>query len=135
MLKWIGGAFAFYVLFVLLFESVLLGYFQPDFEAYPMMLLTTTDETGAEQTRKLALFETDGKLYLSAHHWPRGWFKRAMRNPRVTAEINDVSAKYLAVRVEGEEFDRVDEVHPMPLPVLFVMGFPPTRDVLRLDEL
>ena len=33
---------------------------------------------------------------------------------------------------EGEEFDRVDEMHPMPLPVLFVMGFPPERDILRL---
>ncbi len=30
ILKWLGGIFAVYVLFVLLFESVLLGYLQPD---------------------------------------------------------------------------------------------------------
>lgn len=102
--------------------------------AIPMMLLTTTNETGTTQTRKLALFETDGKPYLSAHHWPRGWFKRAMRDPNVTAEIGGVAGTYTAVRIEGEEFDRVAELHPMPLPVLFVMGFPPKRDVLRLDK-
>jgi hypothetical protein len=134
ILKWVGGVFAVYVLLVLLFETVLLGYFQPDFEGYPMILLTTADETGTTQTRKLALFETDDKPYLSARHWPRGWFKRAMHNPNVTAEIDGVSANYTAVRVEGEEFDRVDEVHPMPLPVLFVIGFPPRRDILRLDK-
>ncbi len=134
ILKWLGGIFGVYVLFVLLFESVLLGYLQPDFDAYPMVQLTTTDESGTTQTRKLALFPTDEKLYLSAHHWPRGWFKRAIHNPQVTAEIDGVSANYTAMRVEGEEFDRVDEMHPMPLPVLFVMGFPPERDILRLDR-
>jgi hypothetical protein len=132
--KWFGGCLAVYVSFVLLFETVLLGYFQPDFEAYPMIQLTTTDESGTVQTRKLAVFPTDDKLYLSAHHWPRGWFKRAMHNPHVTAEIDSVSANYTAVRVEGQEFHRVDEMHPMPLPVLFVMGFPPERDILRLDK-
>ena len=134
IVKWLGGIFGFYIVFVVLFETVLLGYFQPDFAAYPMMRLTTTDGSGETQTRKLAVFETDEKIYLSAHHWPRGWFKRAMAYPKVTAELEGVEGHYTASRVDGAEFDRVAEVHPLPLPVMFVMGFPPERDILRLDK-
>jgi hypothetical protein len=42
-------------------------------------------------------------------------------------------ADYIAVVVEGEEFERVAAEHPLPLPILFLMGFPPPRDILRLD--
>lgn len=131
-LKWIGGIFSSYVVFVILFESVFLGYFQPSFDGLPMILLTTNDN-GEGQTRKLAAFEIDGKIYLSAHHWPRGWFRRAVNNPKVIAELDGIAADYDAVVIKGEEFDQVDATYPMPLPVLFLMGFPPERDILRLD--
>ena len=134
LLKWVGGVLGVYVIFVVLFESVLLGVFQPDFAGYPMILLTSTDEAGESQTRKLALFETDEKIYLSAHHWPRGWYKRAMQNPDVVAEFDGIEGRYVAVAVRGEEFERVSQAHPLPLPVLFLMGFPPERDILRLDK-
>ena len=132
--KWIAGIFGTYVVFVILFESVFLGYFQPKFDgALPMVQLVTTDESGEEQRRMLAGFEVDGIMYLSAHHWPRGWFKRAMQYPAVRAVIDDEEASYTAVQVGGDEFDLVAETYPMPLPVLFLMGFPPERDILRLD--
>lgn len=134
LLKWLGGIFSVYVIFVVLFESVLLGVFQPDFAGYPMILLTSTDEAGESQTRKLALFETDEKIYLSAHHWPRGWYERALNNPDVLAEFDGIEGRYVAVEVQGEEFERVSQAHPLPLPVLFLMGFPPERDILRLDK-
>jgi hypothetical protein len=132
--KWIGGILATYVVFVVLFETVMLGVFQPDFANYPMILLTTTDETGEAQTRKLAVFKTDEKIYLSAHHWPRGWYRRALSDPEVVAELNGSKARYTAVQVNGEEFDRVSQRHPLPLPVMFLMGFPPEREILRLDQ-
>ena len=134
LLKWLGGIFSVYVIFVVLFESVLLGVFQPDFAGYPMILLTSTDEAGESRTRKLALFETDEKIYLSAHHWPRSWYERALNNPDVLAEFDGIEGRYVAVEVQGEEFERVSQAHPLPLPVLFLMGFPPERDILRLDK-
>ena len=79
VVKWLSVVFGVYVAFVVLFESVYLGYFQPSFEesGIPMLLLTTTDADGKTSDRMLARFETDGKIYLSAHHWPRGWYHRA----------------------------------------------------------
>ena len=55
--------------------------------------------------RRLARLETDGKVYVSAHHWPRGWHSRALENPDVRVEIDGVVADYLAVPVDGAEFD------------------------------
>ncbi len=134
VLKWFGGILGVYVTLIVLFETVLLGVFQPDFAGYPMILLTSTDEAGEAQTRKLAAFMTNDTIYLSAHHWPRGWFKRAMKYPDVVAEMDGIEQRYIAVEVGGEEFERVLEKHPLPLPVMVLMGFPPERDILRLDK-
>ena len=133
-LKWVGGIFGAYVAFVVLFETILLGALQPDFAGYPMILLTSTDDAGEAQTRKLAVFKTDEKIYLSAHHWPRGWYQRALSYPDVVAELDGIEAHYIAVQVLGEEFERVSRRHPLPLPIMFLMGFPPERDILRLDR-
>ena len=135
VLKWLGVTFAVYVAFVVAFEMLFLGLYQPELgnTGLPMLVITTTDDSGVSRERRLARFETDGKLYVSAHHWPRGWYKRALENPNVSVEIDGVVADYLAVPVEGKEFERVAVEHPLPLSFLFVMGFPPPRDILRLD--
>ena len=98
-----------------------------------MLVVTTTDEVGESTPRRLARVETDGKLYASAHHWPRGWYHKALKNPQVRVEIDGVTADYIAVPVDGEEFEQVAAEHPLPLQYLFLMGFPPQRDILRLD--
>ncbi len=98
-----------------------------------MLVIETTDDSGESGNRMVARLETDGKLYVSAHHWPRGWYNRARENPNVRVEIDGVVANYIAVPVDGEEFERVAAEHPLPLPVRFLMGFPPPRDILRLD--
>ena len=133
-LKWIGRILGAYVAFVVLFETVLLGALQPDFAGYPMILLTSTDEMGEAKMRKLAVFKTDEKIYLSAHHWPRGWYQRALSYPDVVAELDGIEARYVAVQVQGEEFERVSQRHPLPLPIMLLMGFPPEREILRLDR-
>ena len=150
--KWLGIVGVVYVIFVVLFESVFLGMYQPSFEdpegcsnedgqktlrrecGIPMIVITTTDDKGESRDRMLARFETDGKLYVSAHHWTRGWYKAARKNPNVSIEIHGMVADYIAVPVEGEEFERVAAEHPLPLPVRFLMGFPPPRQILRLDS-
>ena len=135
-LKWSGIVAAVYVSLVVVFETGYLGMYQPSFEdsGIPMLVLTTTDDSGKSRDRMLARMETDGKLYVSAHHWPRGWYKRALKNPNVRIKIHDMVSDYIAVPVEGEEFERVATEHPLPLPVRFLMGFPPPREILRLDS-
>lgn len=134
-LKWAGGVFGVYAVFVLLFEAVYLGHFQPSFAArgIPMIDLTTTDGSGKARTRRLARFESQGSVYVSAHHWPRGWHHALVARPEVSAEIDGVAANYVAVPVTGAEFQRVAAEYPIPFFVRFLMGFPPERDIVRLD--
>lgn len=136
VLKWLGGLVAAYIVFVVVFEAGYLGTYQPSFEegGIPMLELTTTDESGESRDRMLARFETHGKLYVSAHHWTRGWYKRAIENPYVRVEIGGVVSDYTAIPVDGEEFERVVAEYPLPFVVRFLMGFPPPRDILRLDS-
>ena len=120
---------------MVLFEAVFLGHYQPKLErsGIPMLVLTTTDETGESTPRRLARIEVAGKVYVSAHHWPRGWYHAALKNPQVKLEIDGVTADYIGVPVKGEEFQNVASQFPLPFGVRFLMGFPPERDVLRLD--
>ena len=137
LIKWTCIALGTYATFVFVFETFFLGMYQPKLDAsgLPMLVLTTMDDSGLPDDRRLARFETDGKLYVSAHHWTRGWYHRALENPNVRAEIDGAVADYRAVPVEGAEFERVDAENPLPFRFLFMMGFPPPRDLLRLDPL
>lgn len=124
-----------YVLFVVWFEAIYLGYYQPSFEdaGIPMLVLETTDESGATRERMLARLTVDDHIYVSAHHWPRGWYKEALENPNVRVEVDGATRDYVAVPVTGAEFERVDEAVPLGFRVRLFMGFPPERDILRLD--
>lgn len=136
LLKWVGSIFGIYAVFVLIFESVYLGYFQPSFEegGIPMLDITTIDAGGNLAKRRLAWFESsEGHIYVSAHHWTRGWYHQLVAKPEVSAEINDVTADYTAAIVTGNEFDRVSTEYPLTFVVRFLMGFPPKRDIVRLD--
>lgn len=131
--KWIGVAAGAYVVLVVLFE-LFLGIVQPRFEGsgIPMLVLTTMDASGESHDRRLARLESGGQLYVSAHHWPRAWYRRALENPEVRVAFEGVAGDYTAVPVVGEEYTRVVEEYPIPLPIRFLMGFPP-RDLLRLE--
>jgi hypothetical protein len=132
--KWVVIIAAAYVGLVVLFE-LNLGIRQPSFEdrGIPMLDLITTDEAGEIHQQRLARLTTDGRIYVSAHHWPRGWYRRALDNPDVRVDVDGAVSDYVAVPVEGAEFERVASEYPLPLPIRFLMGFPPPRDILRLD--
>ena len=89
-LKWMGGVLGFYVLFVMVFEIGYLGYTQPSFEesGIPMLVLTTQTNSGNTKDTMLARVDLDGKIYVSAHHWSRGWHSNAIENPRVAVTID-----------------------------------------------
>jgi hypothetical protein len=136
LLKWTGGIVGLYVVFVVIFESVYLGHLQPSFEegGIPMLDIVTTDEAGQPNKRRLARFQSSaGPMYVSAHHWTRGWYHELVANPKVRVEIDGEGADYIAVVVTGEEFDRIAAEFPLPFPVRFLMGFPPERNLVRLD--
>ena len=121
---------------MVLFETVYLGYYQPSFEdgGIPMLDIVTRDDAGKPDKRRLARFRSsDGQLYVSAHHWTRGWYHELVANPKVRIEIDGMTANYVAVVVTGDEFDRISAEFPLPFLVRFLMGFPPERDIVRLD--
>ena len=129
-LKIVGIALVVYVGLVVLFES-LLGYFQP--EPPGSITITTTDEDGNTHDRVLTELASDGKVYVAVNHWPRAWYRRVLENPNVqVARADGVKVDYVAVRVDGEEHDRVAEDNPLGIVIRFFMGFAP-RYFVRLD--
>lgn len=136
LLKWVGVIVGIYAVFVVIFETVYLGYMQPSFEegGIPMLDIVTKDGAGNLNKRRLARFKSSaGHLYVSAHHWTRGWYHELVANPEVSVEIDGAAGDYVAVIVEGDEFERVAAEYRLPLVTRFLMGFPPSRDIVRLD--
>ncbi len=127
--KRIAIFFLAYAGFVVAFES-LMGYLQPQPEA--TLVFTTTAADGTSSDRVLAHLESDGQLYVSAHHWPRAWYNRALENPEVQVTVDCEKKNYLAVPVTGEEHDRVDRDNSIGIHFRILMGFAP-RSILRLD--
>ncbi len=134
-LKWLGVLLAVYVGFVVLFEAVYLRMMQPTLEStgIPMLVITSTDDEGNTVSVRVARLEIDGKLYVSAHHWTQAWYHRAVKYPNVQIEIDGVVSDHIAVPVDGEEYEYVVTTVPIPLTAKILMGFPPTRNILRLD--
>lgn len=127
--KIVAVALLAYVGVVALFES-LLGYFQP--EAGDTLVITTFDGEGAGRDRVLSALDSDGRLYVAVNHWPRAWYRRALANPAVRISRDGATKDYAAVPVAGEERERVQAEHPVPIVARILMGFAPRR-FLRLD--
>ena len=118
-----------YVSIVVVFE-LRIGIAQPDLGN--TLIITTRDDGGSAKDRVLTRRPSDGVLYVSAHHWPRAWYRRAMTNPDVEITVDGEKKPYRAVEVMGAEYDRVAEEYPLPLVGRFLQGFAPRR-IVRLD--
>jgi hypothetical protein len=119
-----------YVTAVAAFES-LIGYIQPT-PPESAILITTFDGNGTPHDRVVSKLLTDGHLYISANHWPRAWYRRALANPKMQVTVDGQKGDYLAVPVSGAEADRVESEHPHGLVFRIMTGFPP-RYFVRLD--
>jgi F420H(2)-dependent quinone reductase len=128
-LKIAAIALAVYVGIVAAFES-LIGFTQPT--QGTTLRITTFDADGTSHDRVVAKLEADGKLYVAANHWPRAWYRRALANPEVKATFGGETHDYRAVPVTGEEHDRVESQHRLPVFFRILTGFPP-RYFVRLD--
>ena len=85
--KLIAISFLIYVGIVVAFESYY-GYFQPAGYFQTTLVITTTAEDGTPNDRVLSRVESNGQLYVSANHWPRAWYNRALVNPKVQARVH-----------------------------------------------
>ena len=117
-----------YIGLVVLFESWL-GYSQP---TNANSLVITTFDSMEAKDRVLSAVNNDGKLYVSANHWPRSWYRQTLSNPNVEVLYKGEKKSYLAVPVEGEEHDRLLKEHAHPLTFRILTGFPP-RYFIRFD--
>ena len=117
-----------YIGLVVLFESWL-GYSQP---TNANSLVITTFDSMEAKDRVLSAVNNDGKLYVSANHWPRSWYRQTLSNPNVEVLYKGEKKSYLAVPVEGEEHDRLMKEHAHPLTFRMLTGFPP-RYFIRFD--
>ena len=118
-----------YIGLVVAFESWL-GSSQPADQT--TLVITTIEADGTAHDRVVANYETASQLYVSANHWPRAWYRRALDNPEVRVTIDGVTEDYRAIPVSGEEHERVDAAHPHSVTFRILTGFPPRREV-RLD--
>jgi len=127
--KLIAISFLVYVGIVVTFESSI-GYFQPAGET--TLVITTTAEDGTPHDRVLSRLESNGQLYVAANHWPRAWYNRALKNPKVQVTLEGEKEDYLAVPVSEEEHDRVNSENSHGVMFRILTGFPP-RYFVRLD--
>ncbi|MBL4819374.1 MAG: nitroreductase family deazaflavin-dependent oxidoreductase [Gammaproteobacteria bacterium] len=118
-----------YALIVVLFESTL-GFTQPSLEG--TMVVTTTGDNGAPHDRVVQRLESGGQLYIAANHWPRAWYRQALKNPEVQITFDGETQNYQAVPVIDAEHDRVDADTDLGLVFKILTGFPP-RYFVRLD--
>lgn len=118
-----------YVLIVVGFET-LIGYNQPEFEG--TLTLTTFNDDGETFDRVVSGLKSSDKLYVRVNHWPRAWYFRLLDNPNIKVTIDGKTQNYLAVDIEGEEYDLVQNDHPSGIVFRILTGFPP-RYILRLD--
>lgn len=126
-----------YAVLVLLFETmvVVMGARQAasgKAPEAPFVAIETTDENGTRES-VVAAVEVDGALFVSANHWPRSWYHRALKNPEVAVTRDGERGSYLAVPVEGDQRARVAREYSLPLAIRVLSGFPP-RAFLRLDR-
>lgn len=118
-----------YVGLVAFFEAFV-GVSQGGRETY--MVITTFDGQGKPHERVVAPFNSQGKLYVGANHWPRAWYSQLIANPHVRATIAKQTHDYVAVPLRGEELTRIESEYRLPIWVRALTGFPPRRFV-RLD--
>ena len=129
IVKILAIVLAIYVVIVVVFESWL-GYSQPS--GGGTIDITTVDDNGERATRVVSRIESGGQLYVAANHWPRAWYRDALKHPEVTVTMDGVTNNYTVVPVTGAEFERVTAERPLGPMIRFLTGYPPRR-LVRLD--
>ncbi len=112
--------------------TAIVAAFQPENIGVETIVLVTTDADGASHERVLSPIDYDGRLFVSANHWPRAWYHRALEDPEVSVIRNGETNDYRAAPVSDEDRERLLEEPGFPLVAYVFTGFAP-RQFLRLD--
>ncbi len=94
------------------------------------MVLATFSPAGERHERVLRLEQIDGNNYVAVNHWPRRWYRYAINNPQVEAQMpgGEEFLPFTAVPLQGQELERVAAEYSFG----FEFRFRPCR-FLRLD--
>lgn len=106
--------------------------FQPENIGGTTLVITTTGADGETYDRVLSPIDDDGQLVVSANHWPRAWYRRALANPDVRVTREGHVTDYRAVPVSEAERERLLDDSGFPLVAYLFTGFAP-RQFLRLE--
>lgn len=106
--------------------------FQPENFGMPTIVLTTTGTDGKPYERVLTPIDDGDRLFVSANHWPRAWYHRALANPDVRVTRDGDTADYRAVPVSAQERERLLDESRFPRIAYLFTGFAP-RQFLRLE--
>jgi len=109
-----------------------LAAFQPENLGGETIVITTVDSEGKAHERVVTPIDVDGQLFVSANHWPRAWYHRALENPDVRVTRDDETTDYRAVPVDEQERERLLDEPGFPLVAYVFTGFAP-RQFLRLE--
>lgn len=124
-----GALIIFYIGSVVWFEARL-GYNQPQNNS--TIVIATFDGSGARNERVVRLTVLDGKNYIAANHWPRAWYRQALDTPQLEVKMTDTFEPFLAMPLQADELEFVQEGYQVGFEFRFRTGFPPRR-FLRLD--
>ena len=125
-----GLLIIFYIGSVVWFEARL-GYNQPQNSS--TIVIATFDDNGARNERVVRLTVIGGENYVAANHWPRAWYRQALNKPELEVKMGDTFEPYVAVPLQGDELELVEEGYQVGFEFRFRTGFPP-RKFLRLDR-
>lgn len=81
----------------------------------------------------LSLTVLDDRNYIAANHLPRAWCRQALKNPELEDKLKNSFESYIAVPLQGDEFEFVESGYQLGFEFWFRTGFPP-RKLLRLDQ-
>lgn len=108
--------------------------FQPENLGGQTIVLTTFDAEDQPHERVITPIERDGQLIVSANHWPRAWYERALANPdvKVRRSGETETRSYRAVPVSEAEREYLLDNSGFPKLAYLFTGFAP-RQFLRLE--
>ena len=138
LVKIVGGIALGYLLLAMVLGA-LIAYFQPQREG--TLILRTFDHSDhVRETVLRDIHDASGNRWLWSAKWFRGWYYRALDNPRVEIIVDDRVERRLAIEVtDAVEIERVVRSQREGVsPVLWWIGrasvvFAPIK-ILRLEE-
>jgi hypothetical protein len=108
-----------------------IGYNQPQNNS--TVIIATFDDDGTRNERIVRLTVLDNRNYTAANHWPRAWYRQALKNPKLEVKLKDSFESYIAVPLQDDELVFVDRSYQPGFEFRFKTGFPP-RKFLRPER-